>query len=138
MSTEIDYESTVATAFTHLWQRNSTKKGWVQHSVWRKFLEYHLKITDKSVLRKLFTILCQRGHFLNRRLTATSHPVYLFVPEPILDEEAIEHAIAHYRWFTNWSKGWNPNWNQSESQSVSEHSELEYSQPESDSSKYSR
>ena len=134
MSTHVNYDQIVATAYTHLWQRNCTKRGWCQHSVWRRFLEFHLKLDSKTLLRKIFTLLSQRGYFLNRRLTSTSHPVYLFVPEAILDDEARGKAIEYYRWHSAWSKGWNPAWNQSESVSVSE-SVSEYS--ESDSSKYS-
>lgn len=112
MDNETQYSQMADIAYSALWTRNATKMGWCQHCRWSKTLGWHLQTRDKNLIRKVFGVLLNRGHFLLRRLCNGSHPHYLFVPEAIVDEEAKDKAISYYRWWINWNKGWKADWAQ--------------------------
>jgi len=109
-------EAAADTLYTALWLRNYTKSGWMQHTNLNKVCGYYLRDITKAQRAKVISILIKRGHFLSRKLTATSHPYYLFVPDPITDATTVREANEYWRW--NWGKGWKPDWQAHSSSSV--------------------
>lgn len=106
----MDYDAAAATLNTHLWLRNATKMGWVLHSNLSAITKYCLPDLDVAERRKVIKIIMRQGHFLSYRPIPTTHPHYLYIPEPITDPEVRTRALQYWRWSLNWRKGWRPDW----------------------------
>jgi hypothetical protein len=103
-------EAAADTLYTALWLRNYTKSGWTLHANLNRVCGFYLPTITKAERTKVISILIKRGHFLSRKLTARSHPHYLFVPDPITNENAVRDAVNYWRWTEHWEKGWKPDW----------------------------
>ena len=101
-----DYEKLADVFYARLCNRDATRLGWLQMARWSPLLKYYLNIEGKAA-RRVFSILYQRGYFIDRRLAVGRHPSYLFLQTtiPVNDLDARAAAIAYWRWTAAYSRG---------------------------------